>query len=86
MWKIGVVAAISLAIAPAQAGHHRVARIISEVPACTRWGPSATLHLSSAGLGPVFRQAHVCKPRDYMFADRRASCDVRAGHLGEILS
>ena len=35
MLKIGVVAAISLAIAPAQAGHYRAARIINEVPACT---------------------------------------------------
>jgi hypothetical protein len=32
MWKIGVVAAIGLAIAPAQAGHYRVA---SELTACT---------------------------------------------------
>jgi hypothetical protein len=32
MWKIGLVAAISLAIAPAQAGHHRA---ISETMACT---------------------------------------------------
>ena len=40
MWKIGVVAAISLAIAPAQAGHHRVvsAGVISEMTACVQVG------------------------------------------------
>jgi hypothetical protein len=35
MWKIGVVAAIGLAIAPAQADHHRVVRVASEMVACT---------------------------------------------------
>jgi hypothetical protein len=56
MWKVGVVAAISLAIAPAQAGHYRVA---SEMTACTEvrhyllpyilpapdWGPFFARHM-----------------------------------------
>jgi hypothetical protein len=38
MWKIGVVAAIGLAIAPAQAGHHRAAGAVSELTACIQVG------------------------------------------------
>ena len=40
MWTIGAVAAIGLAIAPVQAGHHRVvsAGAVSEMTACIRVG------------------------------------------------
>ena len=38
MWKIGVVAAIGLAIAPAQAGHHRVVSANVAMTACIQVG------------------------------------------------
>jgi hypothetical protein len=63
MWKIGVVAAISLAIAPAQAGHHRVARIISEVPACTVVGDNLPPYIFPApDWGPFFAKHMYVSP------------------------
>ena len=66
MWKIGVVAAIGLAIAPVQAGHHRVVRRSRQrddgLHSGRRYSPA--LQLSSAGLATILRKAHVWAYRD----------------------